>query len=146
MNVLVWLAEGTWPAATDAAARLAPPEARITLLYVNDPALAGEVSGAWTGLMGRGHHDPGPAVAAAAEAAGLDMAAAAAKRVGRTAGISTRRGPAEREVVAACLEHDADLLVVARDGDRSRPGPRSLGRQTRFVVDHAPCQVLLIWP
>ena len=41
---------------------------------------------------------------------------------------------------------DASLLVVARDGDRSRVGPHSLGRATRFVVDHAPCAVLLIWP
>jgi hypothetical protein len=40
----------------------------------------------------------------------------------------------------------ADLLVAARDGDRARLGPRSLGPATRFVVDHAPCQVLLLWP
>jgi hypothetical protein len=31
------------------------------------------------------------------------------------------------------------LLIVARDGDRSRLGPKSLGHHTRFVVDHAPC-------
>jgi nucleotide-binding universal stress UspA family protein len=41
---------------------------------------------------------------------------------------------------------DADLLVAARDGDRSRLGPASLGSVTRFVVDHAPCPVLLVWP
>jgi nucleotide-binding universal stress UspA family protein len=41
---------------------------------------------------------------------------------------------------------DADLLVAARDGDRSRLGPASLGPVTRFVVDHAPCPVLLVWP
>jgi Universal stress protein family len=40
----------------------------------------------------------------------------------------------------------ADLLVVARDGDRHRLGPASLGPATRFVVDHAPCPVLLVWP
>jgi hypothetical protein len=39
-----------------------------------------------------------------------------------------------------------DVLVVARDGDHSRLGPRSLGHETRFVVDHAPCAVLLVWP
>ncbi len=27
-----------------------------------------------------------------------------------------------------------------------RLGPKSLGRYTRFVVDHAPCGVLVIWP
>jgi hypothetical protein len=37
----------------------------------------------------------------------------------------------------------ADLLILARDGDRARLGPRSIGPATRFVVDHAPCAVLL---
>ena len=40
----------------------------------------------------------------------------------------------------------ADLLIVARDGDRERLGPRSLGKTIRFVVDHAACPVLLVWP
>ena len=57
---------------------------------------------------------------------------------------TARRGRVEREVVAAA--EDADLLVLARDGDHSRLGPRSLGPAVRFVVDHAPCRVLLIWP
>jgi hypothetical protein len=39
-----------------------------------------------------------------------------------------------------------DILVLARDGDRERLGPHSLGPAARFVVDHAPCRVLLIWP
>jgi nucleotide-binding universal stress UspA family protein len=54
------------------------------------------------------------------------------------------RGRAERAVVAACA--DADLLVLARDGDHTRLGPRSIGHATRFVLDHAPCRVLLVWP
>ncbi|WP_426512462.1 universal stress protein [Dactylosporangium sp. McL0621] len=146
MNVLVWLAEGTWAAATTAAAHHAPTGARITLLHVVDPAAAGEVSGAWSGLLGRGHRDPGPAMEAAAEAAERDLLAAAAERLGRPVEISIRRGRTEHEVVAACNDLGADLLVVARDGDRTRVGPRSLGRHTRFVVDHAPCPVLLVWP
>ena len=40
---------------------------------------------------------------------------------------------------------DADLLVLARDGDHARLGPKSLGPPARFVVDHAPCRVLLVW-
>jgi nucleotide-binding universal stress UspA family protein len=47
-------------------------------------------------------------------------------------------------VVAASAQ--ADLLIVARDGDRARLGPKSLGKATRFVVDHAACPVLLVWP
>ena len=54
----------------------------------------------------------------------------------------TRRGRVEREVVAACA--DADVLLLARDGD-TRLGPKSLGPRARFVVDHAPCTVLLVW-
>ena len=38
-----------------------------------------------------------------------------------------------------------DMLVLARDGDHARLGPHSLGPPARFVVDHAPCQVLLVW-
>lgn len=55
------------------------------------------------------------------------------------------REPATRmERLAAAA--DADLLIVARDGDRARLGPKSLGPASRFVVDRAPCPVLLIWP
>ena len=46
--------------------------------------------------------------------------------------------------VAAAAE-GMDLLVLARDGDHSRLGPRSLGPAARFAVDHAPCRVLLMW-
>jgi nucleotide-binding universal stress UspA family protein len=55
-----------------------------------------------------------------------------------------RHGRPEREVVSAA--DGAGLLILARDGDRSRLGPRSIGKATRFVVDHAPCPVLLVWP
>jgi nucleotide-binding universal stress UspA family protein len=60
----------------------------------------------------------------------------------RVAGASG--GRVERVVVEAAT--GANLLVAARDGDRSRLGPASLGPATRFVVDHAPCPVLLVWP
>ncbi len=50
----------------------------------------------------------------------------------------------EHEVVRAA--EGADLLICARDGDQHRLGPHSLGHTTRFVVDHAPCPVLLVWP
>lgn len=55
-----------------------------------------------------------------------------------------RTGSTEREVTAAAAA--IDLLIVARDGDRTRLGPRSLGRHTRFVIDHAPCTVAVVWP
>ncbi|WP_432824625.1 universal stress protein [Dactylosporangium sp. CA-092794] len=146
MNVLVWLVEGVWEAAVDAAARHAPPDARITLLHAADPALPDDVRGAFTGLLGRGHPDPSAALSALTRAAEEDLLAAAAARLARPATAVALPGPGERTVVAACAELGADLLIVARDGDPGHPGPHSLGHGTRFVVDHAPCAVLLVWP
>jgi nucleotide-binding universal stress UspA family protein len=76
-----------------------------------------------------------------AAAALLDDAAA---RLGRPAARLPRRGRVEREVVLAA--DGAELLICARDGDRAHLGPRSLGPAARFVIDHAPCPVLLVWP
>jgi nucleotide-binding universal stress UspA family protein len=81
------------------------------------------------------------AITRVAAAALLDDAAA---RLGRPAARLLRSGRVEREVVRAA--DGADLLICARDGDRAHLGPRSLGPATRFVIDHAPCPVLLVWP
>jgi nucleotide-binding universal stress UspA family protein len=143
MNVLAWLMEGTWPAVVDAAA----PFDEVTFLHVVDPGAAGTAHGAFAGLLGRGTRhdaDPGAGIDAALTAASSRLlAAAGSRRAGPSRNI-TRRGRLEREVVAACQGYD--LLVVARDGDLHRVGPRSLAPPTRFVVDHAPCGVLLVWP
>jgi len=53
-----------------------------------------------------------------------------------------RRGRIEREVVQ--VSADFDVLVLARDGE-TRRGPKSIGHDARFVVDHAGCTVLLGW-
>jgi len=136
VRVLVWLVEGTWEACVDAARGLGGD---VTLLHVADADTVAAMSGP-VGLLGRS----GPVPAEMLTEAGNQLLDAAARRLGRTAGRELRWGRPEQEVVAAC--GDADLLVVARDGDRLRPGPRSLGHATRFVVDHAPCAVLLVWP
>jgi nucleotide-binding universal stress UspA family protein len=146
MNLLAWVVEGTWPAVVDAVDGLAGPDDRVTLLHVVDPAVAGALHGAFAGLVGRGHRgrDPGTVVEAAEADADRTLLAAAGERLGRPAQTMTRRGRLEREVVAACT--GMDMLVVARDGSLDRVGPRSLGPATRFVVDHAPCAVQLVWP
>jgi nucleotide-binding universal stress UspA family protein len=142
MNVLAWLMEGTWPAVVDAAEGYQ----KVTFLHVTDPATAGTAHGALAGLLGRGTHrpDPGAEISAALTAAETRLLTAAAARRGRPSETLTRHGRVEREVIAACRQFD--LLVVARDGDLHRVGPRSLAPPTRFVVDHAPCGVLLVWP
>lgn len=146
MRTLVWLVEATWQACVDAAARFTPADAELILLHVIDVAAVEQAEGAYAGLFGRGRHgaDPGAAIRATAEAAEGDLLTAAAARLGRPARQVIRRGRIEREVIAVAV--DMDLLIVARDGDRGRPGPRSLAPPTRFVVDHAPCPVLLVWP
>lgn len=145
-SVIIWVTERTWRAAVDAALRLAPPHAQITLLHVTPAEMPDVAHGAYLGLLGRGDpgRDPGPRVADLAAASAAELLAAAARRLGRPCDRTGRRGHPEREVVAAAA--GADLLIVARDGDQSRLGPRSLGKATRFVIDHAPCPVLLIWP
>lgn len=144
-SALVWIAERTWQACVDAARRL-PPATRITLVHVisTDPQEAAH--GAYLGLMGRRApgRDPGSLITEFALNSAAELLDAAAGRLGRPCERIGRQGRPEREVVAASA--DADLLIVARDGDQSRLGPKSLGKEVRFVVDHAPCQVLLIWP
>jgi nucleotide-binding universal stress UspA family protein len=146
-SVYIWIIEGIWQATVDAALSLAPvlgSGARFTLLHVTSPAAADAVHGAYWGLLGRSGHDPGDRLEVLGQASAAELLEAAARRLGRPCERLEIQGPAERAVVAASA--DADLLIVARDGDRSRLGPKSLGKTTRFVVDHAACPVLLIWP
>ena len=147
-TVVAWITEGTWQATVDAAARAAAglDPVELVLLHVVDAEISEALHGAFGGLLGRGgrDRDPGDAVASLADAESAQLLAAAESRLGRPARREVRVGRVEREVVAGCV--GATLLVCARDGDHSRLGPRSLGPHTRFVVDHAPCAVLLIWP
>ncbi|QCX81448.1 Universal stress protein family protein [Streptomyces sp. YIM 121038] len=146
MTVIAWIAEGTWPTCVDAVRAHAPAPADVVLLHVTGAEAPGAAHGAYAGLLGRARpdRDPGTAVEHLAAASAERLLTAAADRLGRPCTRVERVGRAEREVVAAA--EGADLLVLARDGDRSRLGPRSLGPASRFIVDHAPCPVLLVWP
>lgn len=58
-----------------------------------------------------------------------------------------RNGRPEREIVACAAEWSADLVVICpRSPQSGAPaiGPKSVGHVARFVVDHAPCPVLLV--
>jgi nucleotide-binding universal stress UspA family protein len=142
MKIIVWITEGTWHASVDAARDLAAGP--VVLLHVIDVAAVEAFAGARAGLLGRAARAGGTAVPDALGAAQAALLAAAQARLDRPAELLGRQGRVEREVVAACA--DAGLLVLARDGDHTRLGPRSLGHATRFVLDHAPCRVLLVWP
>jgi nucleotide-binding universal stress UspA family protein len=146
MTVITWIVEGTWPACVDATRDLAPADADILLLHVTGGEAPAAARGAYAGLLGRGRpdRDPGRHLAELGAASARDLLDAAAGRLGRPCTTAERRGRVEREVVAAA--EGADLLILARDGDDTRLGPKSLGPASRFVVDHAPCPVLLVWP
>ena len=60
---------------------------------------------------------------------------------GRRRTVSPLGNP-ERELVRLALTEQADLLAVGQN--RVELGPHSLGRCARFVIDHAPCSVLLV--
>ncbi|MFF9623780.1 universal stress protein [Streptomyces griseosporeus] len=146
MSVVVWIVEGTWPACVDAARAHAPADADVVLLHVTPADVPGVAHGAFAGLLGRGHpeRDPGTRMERFAATSAQELLQSAADRLGRPCTRTERTGRVEREVVAEA--EGRDLLILARDGDRSHLGPRSLGPASRFVVDHAPCPVLLVWP
>jgi nucleotide-binding universal stress UspA family protein len=142
MKAVIWIEESTWEACVDQARELLPSDADVRLVHVTPAEVEELASGG--GMLGR-HPAPPPEhavrVLAAEEAHAL--LTAARERFARPARVESRRGHPERELLETCV--DADLLIVARDGEL-RLGPKSLGRQMRFVVDHAPCRVMLGWP
>ncbi|MEU7067794.1 universal stress protein [Streptomyces sp. NPDC046161] len=146
MAMVVWIVEGTWPACVDAARAHVPEGGDVVLLHVTPADVPGAAHGAFAGLLGRGHpeRDPGTRVEQLAAASADRILTDAAQRLGRECTRIERTGRIEREVVAAA--EGAELLILARDGDRTHLGPRSLGPASRFIVDHAPCPVLLVWP
>lgn len=60
-----------------------------------------------------------------------------------------RVGRPEREIVNCAAEWMADLIVIyprSRYDNKPEIGPKSVGHVARFVLDHAPCPVLLVRP
>jgi nucleotide-binding universal stress UspA family protein len=143
MRAVVWITERSWEACVDEAAAFMPADAEVTLLVAPSVEAEEVAAGGRAGLLGRRPPPrPGPPLHEVSDEAAQALLRDARERLGRDARTVVRRGRVEREVVAEC--EGADLLVMARDGER-RLGPPSLGRPGRFVVDHAPCRVLLVW-
>jgi nucleotide-binding universal stress UspA family protein len=58
-----------------------------------------------------------------------------------------REGRPEREIVQCAAEWGADLVVICSrspGGGGPSLGPKSVGHVARFVLDHAPCPILLV--
>jgi nucleotide-binding universal stress UspA family protein len=147
MRALVWIVEDTWEATVVEAAAFLPADAEVTLLHVAPEDVEDLAEGSRHGLLGRRRHPPPPGpdapLRAISDEAAEQLLAEARERFGGDPRAERRRGRVEREVVAAA--EGMDILVLARDGDHARLGPHSLGPAARFVVDHAPCRVLLVW-
>lgn len=142
MRVLAWIAPATWPAVVDALLDHHGDD-EITLVAAAD-AYADFPAGRLGGLLGRRHRDVDAQDSGLVQEMARDVLAQAAGKLGDDVGTTVLIGPTERVITEAAA--DADHLVMARDGDRSRLGPPSLGAHTRFVIDHAPCTVELVWP
>lgn len=60
-----------------------------------------------------------------------------------------KQGRPELEIVNAAAEWRADVIVICSRAEYGEPphiGPRSVGHVARFVLDHAPCPVLIVRP
>jgi nucleotide-binding universal stress UspA family protein len=60
-----------------------------------------------------------------------------------------KHGLPELEIVNTAAEWKADVIVIGSSAEYGGPphiGPRSVGHVARFVLDHAPCPVLLARP
>jgi nucleotide-binding universal stress UspA family protein len=138
--VVAWVAEPGWEAVVDVVAGLRASE--VTLVHVIRDDVVETPAEALASILGRA--EPEERLAGQGRAAGGELLAAAAARLGGGTSVARelRAGRPEHEVLAAAA--GADVLVVTRDS--LRPGPHSLGPAVRFVVDHAPCGVLLVWP
>jgi nucleotide-binding universal stress UspA family protein len=143
MRVVVWINELGWEGCVDQARELIPPGAQISLLHVSPRDVEELAVVGRERLLGRRPKpQPGPPLREIAAEEALALLERARTRLGRPAELDARSGRVEREVVKACA--GADLLVLVRDG-KPRLGPPSFGPRTRFVVDHAPCRVLVVW-
>jgi nucleotide-binding universal stress UspA family protein len=146
MRVVAWIVEGTWTSVLDAVALL-PEDADVLLLHVAGGEAEAIAREARHGLLGRRAHEPPPherdPVSLASEEEAEALLEEAAARLGRPSARAARRGGRPAHLVLDELV-GADLLVLARDGEPGHQGPRSIGHAGRFVLDHAPCDVLLV--
>jgi hypothetical protein len=130
VRVLAWITEGGWEAVVDAVAKLRAGS--VTLLHVDTVDVPGR---------GHRHEQVMQRMHALAGEAAQALLEDAEERLGTPSEKVAERGVAETIVYEHAHAHD--VLVLARDGRHS--GPHSIGHDQRWVIDHAPCAVLLAW-
>lgn len=139
-RVMGWIAPATWPAVVATLANR--PDADDLVLVA---AADADESLPTPGLMGRGRRTAGRSASEnLTREAAEQLVRHAADALGRPCRQVVVQGRTERVISEQAQQ--AQLLILARDGDLSRLGPSSLGHATRFVIDHAPCKVEVVWP
>jgi len=95
------------------------------------------------------HHQPVTAEMLAAETAAAQETLNAGLAYAKAAETLVRQGRPELEIVNAAAEWRAEVIVIGARTEYGEPphiGPHSVGHVARFVLDHAPCPVLLVRP
>jgi nucleotide-binding universal stress UspA family protein len=123
-------------------------ERAIGLLYVTDIGPHHEIERKREGLL-YPRHPSGPLqekIQQAEVAAAQDILQEGLRYIPNAQTFS-REGKPEREIIQCAAEWNATLIVIcSRSPAFGGPalGPKSVGHVARFVLDHAPCPVLLI--
>ncbi len=145
--VLVAVAGAETPAFWDRVRELLPRGAGVELFHVVDEAPVRELGMVFGRHPGRSQPAGVDARIREAESRGSETILGEARAaVGSEAQVATGRGRPEQEIVNRARDLGAALVVVgARPGEtETPPAPHSLGHVSRYVVDHAPCPVLLV--
>lgn len=123
-------------------------ERTIGLLYVTDSGPHHEIERKREWLL-RPRHPSGPLqekIQHAEAGAAQDILQEGLRSLPRLKSLS-REGRPEQEIIQCASEWQADLIVICpRSPAFGGPalGPKSVGHVARFVLDHAPCPVLLL--
>jgi nucleotide-binding universal stress UspA family protein len=130
---------------------LIPADERVIgLLYVTDQGPHQEIERKREGLL-RPRHPSGPLLEKIQQAdvtAAQDILQEGLRYLPQAETLS-RAGRPEREIIQCASEWHADLIAICpRPPTFGGPavGPKSVGHVARFVLDHAPCPVLLVRP
>jgi nucleotide-binding universal stress UspA family protein len=150
VRLLVGVGEAGAPDLLTRVGRLVPLRGQeVLLVHVVDTGVRGELQ------LGRERVPRRPLPPHRARAVGdaereaarslLDEAAAVARELGAEAYARPAEGEPGRVLCALATEHGCTAIAVGARGVRSdRPGPHSVGHTARFVLDHAPCPVVLV--
>ncbi|MGD0005315.1 MAG: universal stress protein [Anaerolineaceae bacterium] len=155
MRILCAIGQSDGPQIIQRLANMLGNQHEIYLLHVLDP-------GPRLGLE-EYLHNPGPvqrrralplektqaldAAEQSASQAVLAEAIEAAQSAGFSVSGEIQRGKPEQMIVQTARTWRSQLIAIrASEGTQGRPqiGPASVGHTARFVLDHAPCDVLLL--